>query len=63
MTPQGYDIEVLPPWDNYPTCDVNADVVRMNRELEKMIAVQPEQYYWVHKRFKTRPLGEPSVYG
>ena len=63
MTPQGYDIEVLPPWDNYPTGDVNADVVRMNRELEKMIAVQPEQYYWVHKRFKTRPLGEPSVYG
>lgn len=63
MTPQGYDVEVLPPWDNYPTADVNSDVVRMNRELEKMIAVQPEQYYWVHKRFKTRPPGEPSVYG
>lgn len=63
LTPQGYDVEVLPAWEHYPTADLTADVARMNRELERMIAVQPEQYYWVHKRFKTRPPGEPSVYG
>lgn len=62
LTPLGYDVEVLPAWDDYPTANVAADVTRMNRELEQMIAVQPEQYYWVHKRFKTRPPGEPSVY-
>lgn len=63
LTPQGYDVEVLPAWDDYPTADLAADVARMNHELERMIAFQPEQYYWVHKRFKTRPPGEPSVYG
>ena len=31
-------------------------------ELEAFIATMPEQYYWVHKRFKTRPEGEPGVY-
>jgi KDO2-lipid IV(A) lauroyltransferase len=56
-------VEVLPVWCDYPTRDVDADAARMNQELENMIAVQPEQYYWVHKRFKTRPQGEGSVYG
>lgn len=63
LTREGYEVEVLPPWDGYPSGNLDADVAKMNRELEKMIAVQPEQYYWVHKRFKTRPGGEPSVYG
>jgi len=62
MTPTGYDVEVLPPWQHYPTDDVAADVARMNRELEALIATMPTQYYWVHKRFKTRPEGQPSVY-
>lgn len=62
LTTQGYDVEVSPVWANYPTTDVNADVTRMNHELERLIAAQPTQYYWVHKRFKTRPPGEPSVY-
>jgi KDO2-lipid IV(A) lauroyltransferase len=34
----------------------------MNQELERYIATMPGQYYWVHKRFKTRPPGEASVY-
>ena len=34
----------------------------MNRKLEEMISTMPEQYYWVHKRFKTRPTGEKSFY-
>ena len=36
---------------------------RMNRELEAAIRTMPAQYYWVHKRFKTRPEGQASVYG
>lgn len=62
MTPTGYDVEVLPAWDDYPTGDAVADTAQMNRRLEAMIATMPEQYYWVHKRFKTRPPGDPSPY-
>ncbi|MEZ5644508.1 MAG: lipid A biosynthesis acyltransferase [Burkholderiaceae bacterium] len=63
LTPTGYEVTVLSPWRDYPTRDAEADTSRMNRELEAMIRAFPEQYYWVHKRFKTRPPGEPSVYG
>ncbi len=62
MTPQGYDIEVHPAWPDYPSSDVEADTAQMNRWLEGVINTMPSQYYWVHKRFKTRPPGEPSVY-
>jgi KDO2-lipid IV(A) lauroyltransferase len=44
-----------------PTDDVEADTARMNRELQSYIDTMPGQYYWVHKRFKTRPEGEPSL--
>ncbi|MBL8365471.1 MAG: lipid A biosynthesis acyltransferase, partial [Comamonas sp.] len=49
-------------WADFPTEDVEADTARMNRELESAILTMPGQYYWVHKRFKSRPEGEPSVY-
>lgn len=62
LTPEGYDITVLPPWQDFPTEDVLADTARMNRLLEEWIGEAPEQYYWVHKRFKTRPAGEASFY-
>lgn len=62
MTPTGYVAEVSPAWANYPTDDAEADTARMNRELQAVIDTMPEQYYWVHKRFKTRPEGKPSVY-
>jgi Kdo2-lipid IVA lauroyltransferase/acyltransferase len=62
ITPQGYSIHLSEPWSNYPTGDLLADTAHMNRELEIMINQAPAQYYWVHKRFKTRPPGEPSVY-
>jgi KDO2-lipid IV(A) lauroyltransferase len=62
ITPSGYDVEIHPAWRDYPTSDLAADVQRMNHELEHMIEAMPEQYYWVHKRFKTRPPGQPSVY-
>ncbi|WP_322303938.1 lipid A biosynthesis acyltransferase [Hydrogenophaga sp.] len=63
ITPQGYDVEILPAWPNYPGADAKADTALMNQRLEAMIQTMPEQYYWVHKRFKTRPPGEPSFYG
>lgn len=62
LTPEGYEVVVHPAWEAYPTADVEADTARMNRRLEGFIAAMPEQYYWVHKRFKSRPPGEPSLY-
>ena len=62
LTPQGYDVEILPAWTDYPTQDVEADTRRMNERLQSYIDTMPEQYFWVHKRFKTRPPGEPGVY-
>lgn len=63
LTPQGYDITVLPRWEGYPSDDPVADTARMNALLQDMIATMPEQYFWVHKRFKTRPPGETALYG
>ena len=62
MTPEGYVAELTPAWEHFPTDDVVADTARMNRELEASILTMPSQYYWVHRRFKTRPEGAPSVY-
>ena len=59
---KGYRLKIFKPWDNYPTGDDEQDARRMNAFLEEQIPHLPEQYYWVHKRFKTRPPGEPSVY-
>jgi KDO2-lipid IV(A) lauroyltransferase len=59
---QGYVVEVGQAWDNYPTDDVEADTRRMNAWIEEAVRTMPEQYYWVHRRFKTRPAGEPPLY-
>ena len=58
-----YITRFYPAWENFPTQDVEADTRRMNAFIEDRIREMPEQYFWVHKRFKTRPEGEPSVYG
>ncbi|MFT4242958.1 MAG: lipid A biosynthesis acyltransferase [Acidovorax sp.] len=62
LTPTGYVAEITPAWPGYPTDDAEADTALMNAHLQRYIDVSPGQYYWVHKRFKTRPEGEPSVY-
>ena len=62
MTPQGYRIEVGQPWTDFPSEDVMVDTERMNQALEAQVQTMPEQYYWVHKRFKTRPPGSAPVY-
>jgi KDO2-lipid IV(A) lauroyltransferase len=59
---KGYRLRVFKPWQDYPTGDDVADARRMNAFLEEHIREMPEQYYWVHKRFKTRPPGEKSFY-
>jgi len=62
LTDTGYEVRVMPAWTEYPTADVMADTALMNKRLESYIDGMPEQYYWVHKRFKSRPPGEPAVY-
>jgi len=62
LTPTGYEIEVLPAWRDFPTEDVVADTALMNRRLQGYIDTMPSQYYWVHRRFKTRPEGAAPVY-
>jgi KDO2-lipid IV(A) lauroyltransferase len=62
ITPTGYEVQVLPAWADFPTDDAVADTALMNARLEDYINTMPAQYYWVHKRFKTRPEGEPSLY-
>lgn len=62
MTDQGYRITLLPVWDDVPSGDLVADTTLMNQRLEAWIRAMPDQYYWVHKRFKSRPPGEPELY-
>ena len=59
---QGWRVRFLPPWTDWPTDDALADTARMNAFIEAQILRDPAQYLWVHKRFKTRPPGEPSLY-
>jgi hypothetical protein len=59
---QGYRVRFLEPWTDFPTDDALADTARMNRWIESEVRRLPAQYLWVHKRFKTRPKGEPSLY-
>ena len=57
-----FELEFYPAWENYPTEDVVADTRRMNAFLEERIREIPSQYFWLHKRFKTRPEGEERIY-
>ena len=59
---QGYEVRFYPEWENYPTDDVAADTRRVNDFIEQRVLEMPEQYFWLHKRFKTRPKGEASFY-
>ena len=58
----GYVIRAWPAWDNYPGASVEEDTLRMNAFIEARVREMPEQYLWLHKRFKTRPEGAPPVY-
>lgn len=54
----GYVLTFYPAWENYPSGDDIADTRRMNEFIEQRVLEMPEQYFWLHKRFKTRPPGE-----
>ena len=58
----GYVLRFYPAWDHYPGGDLAADTRRMNAFIEERVREMPEQYYWLHKRFKTRPAGEERIY-
>jgi len=58
----GYVVRYEAPWTDFPTEDAVADAARMNRWIESEIRKNPAQYLWVHRRFKTRPPGEPPLY-
>jgi KDO2-lipid IV(A) lauroyltransferase len=58
-----YDVYFLPELENFPTDDPVADLTRVNKIIEEQVRKAPEQYWWIHRRFKTRPDGEPPFYG
>ena len=58
----GYEIVIGPPLDDYPGDDRILDAARMNAVLEEAVRAHPEQYFWVHRRFKTQPEGTPDPY-
>lgn len=60
---QGWRVRYLEPWTDWPTDDPAADAATMNAWIESEIRRLPAQYLWVHRRFKTRPEGEPRLYG
>jgi Kdo2-lipid IVA lauroyltransferase/acyltransferase len=60
---QGYIVRFYPAWSDFPTGDDMADARRMNAFIEERVLEMPEQYHWLHKRFKTRPPGAKPVYG
>ena len=62
QTPQGYVVHLEPPWEDFPGASVEADTLRMNREIEAWVRRLPDQYLWTHRRFKTRPPGAAPVY-
>jgi Kdo2-lipid IVA lauroyltransferase/acyltransferase len=59
---QGYRLVIHPPLADFPTESEDADCLRVNQWIEQAISVCPEQYLWAHRRFKTRPQGEPKLY-
>jgi KDO2-lipid IV(A) lauroyltransferase len=59
---EGYVVTCYPAWENFPSGDDAADARRLNEFIEERVREMPEQYFWTHKRFKTRPPGEAKWY-
>jgi len=59
---KGYRVVFYPSWENYPGEDMIDATRRMNEFIEERVRESPAEYFWTHKRFKTRPNGEPSFY-
>jgi len=59
---RGWKVKFYPSWDNFPGPDITEATRRMNAFIEERVLETPAEYFWTHKRFKTRPAGEPDVY-
>ena len=59
---RGWKVTFHPPWENYPGDDIIAATRRMNAFIEDRVMEAPAEYFWAHKRFKTRPPGVPGIY-
>jgi KDO2-lipid IV(A) lauroyltransferase len=59
---RGYVVEIGSAWTDFPGESIEEDTRRMNAYIEQEVLKRPEQYFWLHKRFKTRPPGELSPY-
>lgn len=59
---KGYEMIIMPDVADMPLDDETATAARMNRVVEEGVLMAPEQYMWLHRRFKTRPEGEASLY-
>ena len=58
----GWRVQFHPAWHNFPGDDIEAATLRMNAFIEEQVRQATAEYFWSHKRFKTRPAGLPSVY-
>ncbi len=58
----GYLLSILPPIDGLPGDDPVEDTQKYVAILERQVRLAPEQYYWVHRKFKNRPEPLPDVY-
>ncbi len=58
----GYILWIEPPLENFPSGDDEKDAIAVNASIEKSARLDPDQYMWIHQRFKTRPPGEPPIY-
>lgn len=62
MQDEGYEVDIGPAWSDFPGESIEADTRRMNAFIETAVQAMPEQYFWLHRRFKTRPPGEMRPY-
>ncbi len=58
----GYILWIKPPLDDFPSGDEVADATAINAAIEQFVIQNPDQYMWMHPRFKTRPAGDPDIY-
>ena len=59
---QGYQLIIESKLENFPTDNLEQDTIRINKIIEKQVRDNPEDYLWVHRRFKSRPPGEKAIY-
>ncbi len=59
---RGWKVTFYPAWENFPGADIAAATRRMNAFIEERVLEAPAEYFWTHRRFKTRPQGEAGVY-